>query len=191
MSIPWKLSLKYIQCVCILHVSFLFTLNRKHHRRETSGGANVATTHVILETSSQLFVRDCPLEIKETLIQLCGDVAVSFILLGFCNEPAFIVSLFNLFFFSVIWIFLLPFSLRFRKQEQLEKQCARKERQRFRRTELALLREADTMPRGLQSYLNKLGKLKEKYDAKVKFSRKPRKSMDNPAVYRMSLSAWL
>lgn len=61
---------------------------------------------------------------------------------------------------------------RFRKQSQIEKVTRKKGKERAKRIEGALIRESEIMPRGLQAYLVKLDKQKEKYDAKVKKSRK-------------------
>lgn len=79
----------------------------------------------------------------------------------------------------------MDYFLRFRKQQQLEKQSARKERQRVKRMETALLREAETMPRGLQAYMVKLHNLTEKYEASAK-ARKTRAYVPAPVFVGVS-----
>ncbi len=51
----------------------------------------------------------------------------------------------------------------FRKQSQLEKKSVRKQYKSKLKTEGALLRQSDIMARGLQAYLGKLDRQKEKY----------------------------
>ncbi|KAL4222414.1 hypothetical protein ACF0H5_018453 [Mactra antiquata] len=67
---------------------------------------------------------------------------------------------------------------RFRKQTQLEKVTRKKEKERVKRTEGALIRESEIVPRGLQAYLVKLDKQKEKYEAKRKSRKVNRKATE-------------
>ena len=67
---------------------------------------------------------------------------------------------------------------RFRRQSQLEQQSVKKGTDRFKRGEAALMREADVMSRGLQAYLLKLSKERQKYEnmRKKKYSYQERRA---------------
>lgn len=67
---------------------------------------------------------------------------------------------------------------RVRKQFQLENTSTMKRKERMRKTDAALLREAERFTRGMEAYLKRLDREKQKYDAKIaarsKQKRKPK-----------------
>ncbi|XP_052808481.1 uncharacterized protein LOC128237191 isoform X2 [Mya arenaria] len=57
---------------------------------------------------------------------------------------------------------------RVRRYNQIESQCARKRMIRCKRTEAALMRKAEITPRGVQAYLVRLEREKEKLDERIR-----------------------